>query len=86
MWDVGYAVGRIVSRQLRERFTSSLLFVFFETKIFKQFKELFLDFSNVRDYSYSEDCLSADRKFIKSLLVYGPNASGKSNLGYAIYE
>ena len=49
----------------------------FRIKNFKQFKELFLDFSNVRDYSYSEDCLSADRKFIKSLLVYGPNASGK---------
>ena len=58
----------------------------FRIKNFKQFKELFLDFSNVRDYSYSEDCLSADRKFIKSLLVYGPNASGKSNLGYAIFD
>ncbi len=58
----------------------------FRVKNFKQFKELFLDFSNVRDYSYSEDCLSADRKFIKSLLVYGPNASGKSNLGYAIFD
>ena len=58
----------------------------FRVKNFKQFKELFLDFSNVRDYSYSEDCLSEDRKFIKSLLIYGPNASGKSNLGYAIFD
>lgn len=61
----------------------------FEVKNFKQFKSLVLDFSKVRNYDFSKDCLAetaSGDKLIKTALVYGRNSSGKSNLGYAIFD
>lgn len=58
----------------------------FSVKGFKQFKDLTLDFGRVRDYDFSNQCLTSDRQLVKTMLVYGPNASGKSNLGLAIFD
>ena len=58
----------------------------FSVKNFKQFRDLELDFADIRDYAFNQDVLSSDRTLLKSVLVYGENASGKSNLGYAIFD
>lgn len=59
----------------------------FHVKNFKQFKDLTLDFSDVRDYCFQQDCLTKHKKpLIKTAVIYGPNASGKSNLGFAIFD
>lgn len=58
----------------------------FEVSNFKQFSSLAVDFSDVRNYSYSRECLSIDGSLIKTGLVYGRNASGKTNLGLALFD
>ena len=60
----------------------------FEASNFKQFKSIVLDFSKVRNYDFSTDCLmeTSNGKFIKTALVYGVNGSGKSNLGFALFD
>lgn len=60
----------------------------FEVSNFKQFNSLQWDFSKVRNYDFSMDCLtdSPSGKFIKTALVYGRNSSGKSNLGFALFD
>lgn len=58
----------------------------FQVKGFQQFQDLTLDFGNVRDYDFSTQCLTRNRKLLKTILVYGPNASGKSNLGFALFD
>ncbi|MCF0121448.1 MAG: ATP-binding protein [Duodenibacillus sp.] len=61
---------------------------YFKVENFKQFHTLELDFSNVRDYEFSKDCLGKSKipRIIKTAVVYGANASGKSNLGLAIFD
>lgn len=52
---------------------------------FKNFKEEFLlDLSKVNNYEFSD--MAIRNKIIKTALVYGENASGKSNLGYAMFD
>ena len=52
---------------------------------FKNFKDkLVLDFSKVRDYEYNQHLIK--NNLINKLLIYGPNNSGKSNLGAAIMD
>lgn len=60
----------------------------FEVTNFKQFNSLKWDFSKVRNYDFSTDCLIdlPCGKLIKTALVYGRNSSGKSNLGFAIFD
>ncbi len=58
----------------------------FSAKGFKQFQDLSLDFDNVRDYDFNTHCLSPNKQLLKTLLVYGPNASGKSNFGFAVFD
>jgi len=60
----------------------------FTVKNFKQFENLVLDFATVHDYDFSTQCLANGKKqrLLKTLLVYGATASGKTNLGYAIFD
>ncbi len=54
---------------------------------FKQFRSLDIDFSDVRSYGYSLACLTAtETPLVKTALVYGRNASGKTNLGLALFD
>lgn len=57
----------------------------FSVTNYKNFKNtLTLDFSNVRDYQYNENCLR--NGLLSKLIIYGKNAVGKSNLGNAFFD
>ena len=57
----------------------------FEVEGFKNFKERFtLNFSDVRDYKFNGDCLTAG--LIGKMIIYGKNAIGKSNFGLALFD
>ena len=56
----------------------------FEVKGFKQFSDLSWDFSNIRDYSFNNECISDG--LVKNAVVYGKNAAGKTNLGLALFD
>ena len=51
---------------------------------FKQFQHLTLDFANVRDYAFNTECTK--NGLVKDAIIYGRNASGKTNLGLAIFD
>lgn len=57
----------------------------FQVKNFRNFKDsLCIDFTNVHDYKYNEYCIKDG--LINKMIVYGKNASGKSNLGMALLD
>ena len=57
----------------------------FKLKNYKNFKEeIVIDFGNVAGYQFSVDCISDG--LITKMLVYGRNATGKTNLGRAIMD
>lgn len=60
----------------------------FQVSNFKQFNFLEWDFSKVRNYDFSRDCLveTPSGNLVKTALVFGPNNSGKSNLGLAVFD
>lgn len=57
----------------------------FEVKNFKNFKDNFVfDLSEIKNYEFNPECVKND--IVNKALIYGPNASGKSNLGLAIFD
>lgn len=56
----------------------------FEVSGFKQFSHLVLDFSNIRDYAFNQSCIK--NQLVKDGIIYGRNASGKTNLGLALFD
>ena len=57
----------------------------FEVEGYKNFKDrITLDFSNVRDYKFNEECLTDG--LIGKMLIYGKNSQGKTNFGKAISD
>ena len=57
----------------------------FSVQNFKNFKEkLTLDFSKIRDYEFNQSLIK--NNLVNKMLIYGPNNSGKSNLGAAIMD
>ena len=57
----------------------------FSVKNFKGFKnEIVLDLSNARDYSFNINLV--EKNVVKKGIIYGKNGSGKSNLGFALYD
>lgn len=57
----------------------------FSVTNFKGFKEkIVLDLSKTRDYSFNTNLIEND--VVKKGIIYGKNGSGKSNLGFAIYD
>ena len=58
---------------------------YFSVKNFKNFKDTVeIDFSDVRDYHFNECCVKD--KLLHNAIIYGKNASGKTNLGYALFD
>lgn len=58
----------------------------FEVHNYKNFKDtLVFDFSNVGGYKFNEECTIAHR-FVGKSIIYGRNATGKTNLGNAILD
>ena len=54
-------------------------------KNYKNFKdEITIDFENIAGYQFNTDCLSD--AIIGKMLIYGRNATGKTNLGRAILD
>lgn len=57
----------------------------FEVKGYKNFKDNFiLDFSDVRNYDFNEQCIR--NNLINNAILYGKNARGKTNLGNALMD
>ncbi len=57
----------------------------FQVKNFKNFKDwVVLDFSKIHDYGFNEDLIKDG--LVNKMLIYGPNNSGKSNLGAAVMD
>lgn len=58
---------------------------YFSVKNFKNFdEEICLDFSDTRNYNFNTYCIKND--LLKDIIIYGKNASGKSNLGLAFFD
>ena len=58
---------------------------YFSVSGYKNFSELVeLDFSDVRDYKFSNDCIN--NRLLGKMLIYGKNAVGKSNFARAIRD
>ena len=57
----------------------------FEVRNYKNFKEsISIDFSKVGGYQFSTNCIT--NNMISKMLIYGRNATGKTNLGNAIMD
>ena len=57
----------------------------FELKNFKNFEDsIIIDLGKVGGYQYSTDCIYKDT--ISKMLIYGRNATGKTNLGIALID
>ncbi len=57
----------------------------FTLKNFKNFKdEISIDFQNVAGFQFSSDCITDG--VISKMLIYGRNATGKTNLGVALMD
>ena len=58
---------------------------YFSVENFKNFKDkIEMDFSVVRNYNFNTHCIKSNT--VKNAIIYGKNSSGKSNLGYAIFD
>lgn len=57
----------------------------FEVKGFKNFKDrVILDFSDVKQYNFNKFCIKDN--LLKTGIIYGKNAIGKSNFGLALFD
>ena len=57
----------------------------FEVSGFKNFNDkITLDFSDIRDYKFSCNCVSND--LLSKIIIYGKNSIGKSNFGLAMFD
>lgn len=58
---------------------------YFSVENFKNFSKLFyIDFSKVKDYGFNTSCLKDN--IIKNAIIYGKNAVGKTNFGFALFD
>lgn len=58
---------------------------FFEVENYKNFKEsISIDFTKVGGYQFSTECIT--EQLIGKMIVYGRNATGKTNLGRALFD
>lgn len=61
------------------------MLVKFAVSNYKNFaKEITMDFSATRDYKFNEACIK--NGILNKVIIYGPNSSGKTNLGFALFD
>ena len=61
------------------------MLTYFKVKGFKNFKEeVELNLEDIRNYEFNENAIKDG--VIKTAIMYGKNGSGKSNLGYAMFD
>lgn len=56
----------------------------FKVKNFRGFENISFDLSDANNYTFNQECI--DNGIINTALIYGKNASGKTNLGHAIMD
>ena len=57
----------------------------FELRNYKNFKErIVIDFENIGGYQFNTECI--ENNMISKMLIYGRNATGKTNLGRALMD
>ena len=57
----------------------------FKVRNFRNFRDdIDLNFQNIKNYEFNEDAIS--NGIIKDAIFYGPNAAGKTSLGYALLD
>lgn len=62
-----------------------MLLTYFSVENFKNFSNKFcMNFSDVKDYDFNTSCLKDD--IIKDAIIYGKNAVGKTNFGFALFD
>lgn len=61
------------------------MLVKFTVSNYKSFyKPITLDFTETHDYKFNTQCVK--NGLLSKITIYGPNASGKSNLGFALFD
>ena len=71
--------------KIKCRNEGDIMLKLFEVSGFKNFKDkLTIDFSDVRDYKFNNQCVS--NGLLSKVIVYGKNSVGKTNLGLAIFD
>lgn len=59
----------------------------FEVSGFKNFKDNFvLDFTKVKNYDFNKHLVDINSKTLRAGCIFGKNSSGKSNLGFALFD
>lgn len=57
----------------------------FTVENYKSFQDpITIDFSATHDYKFNSKCVK--NGLLSKLIIYGPNSSGKSNLGFALFD
>ena len=57
----------------------------FEVENFRGFKNrLIFDLSETKNYEFNPECIN--NGIVNKAMIYGKNGSGKSNLGYAMFD
>ena len=57
----------------------------FSVENYRNFKDkVTLNFENVHDYEYNKQCIK--NGLLSKAIIYGANASGKSNFGFALFD
>lgn len=61
------------------------MLISFKVENYKNFKEpIVLDFSDTHDYKFNNQCIK--NGLLTKIVIYGANASGKSNFGFALFD
>ncbi len=62
-----------------------MILTYFSVENFKNFSNTFcMDFSERKDYDFNTSCLKDG--IIKNAIIYGKNAVGKTNFGFALFD
>lgn len=61
------------------------MLISFSVENYRSFKDkVTLNFENVHDYEYNKQCIK--NGLLSKAIIYGANASGKSNFGFALFD
>lgn len=75
-------IGGIILMKTKE---NKYMLISFSVENYKGFKDkIVLNFENNRDYKYNNQCIK--NGLLTKIVIYGANASGKSNFGFALFD
>lgn len=80
-----YSIDMIIQKVYTVTSEVILMLKRFEVINFKNFSSpIYIDFKDVKDYQFNGCCIK--NGLLNKIIVYGKNASGKSNLGLALFD